>query len=119
MLPYYISQSNDYQFRTEDTASSEFTMSLQDMYQLTNITASIISASFTPYENIFSASLLIPSTSVGYEYRATLLNAGSDEPIWHGTIQVYSSQSVDKAVYETKNDQYISPQSDNQYIIMD
>jgi hypothetical protein len=94
-------------------------MSLQDMYQLTNTTASIISASFTPYENIFSASLVIPSASVGYEYRAMLLNSGSEEPIWHGTIQVFASQSVDKTIYETKNDQYISPQSDNQYIIMD
>jgi len=117
MLPYYISQSNHYQFRTEDTASSQFTMSLQDMYQLTNSTASIISASFTPYENIFSASLVIPSASVGYEYRAVLYTGTTS--IWHGTIQVFASQSVDKAVYETKNDQYISPQSDNQYIIMD
>lgn len=119
MLPYYISQSNNYAFRTQNTSSTEFTMSLQDMYQLDNITASISGATFTAYENIFSASIVIPSASVGGEYRATLLNLGSDEPIWHGTFQVYASQSVDKAVYQTKNDQYISHNSDNDYIIMD
>lgn len=119
MLPYYISQSNDYAFRTQDTASAEFTMSLQDMYQLNNLTASISGATFTPYENIFSASIIIPSASVGYEYRAQLFSSGSTDAIWHGTFQVYASQSIDKAIYETKNDGYISHNSDNEYIILD
>jgi hypothetical protein len=37
MLAYYISQSNAYTFRTEPTASNQFTMSLQDMYTLQNL----------------------------------------------------------------------------------
>jgi hypothetical protein len=62
----------------------------------------------------------ISGAIVGAEYRATLLNSGSIEPIWNGSIQVYASQStVDKAVYENQNTQYISNVSENHYIIMD
>jgi hypothetical protein len=46
------------------------------------------------------------------------LNSGSTEPIWHGSLQVYQSQSVDKAVYKTQNTQYISHESTNEFIIM-
>lgn len=115
MLSYYISQSNSYTIRTQDTSSNEFTMSLQDMYQLTNITASLISASFTPYENLFAFTASISSSIVGGEYRAKLYNSGSTEPIWHGSIQVYGSQSVDKSDYETQITQYISHESPNEY----
>ena len=120
MLSYYISQSNSYTIRTQDTSSNQFTMSLQDMYQLTNITASLISASFTPYENLFAFTASISSSIVGGEYRAKLYNSGSTEPIWHGSIQVYGSQSVDKSDYETQITQYISHESPNEnkeYII--
>jgi hypothetical protein len=65
----------------------------------------------------FTAS--ISGAIVGGEYRATLLNSGSIEPIWHGSIQVYASQSIDKAVYENQNTQYVSHESENRYIIME
>lgn len=115
MLSYYVSQSNSYTIRTQDTSSNEFTMSLQDMYQLTNITASLISASFTPYENLFAFTASITSSIIGGEYRAKLYNSGSTEPIWHGTIQVYMSQSVAKSDYETQITQYVSHESLNEY----
>lgn len=118
MIAYFISQSNQYTFRTLPTASSEFTMSLQDMTTLDNFTGSISGLSYLPYESYVSFSLNISNTLVGEEYRAELLNSGSSEPIWHGTIQVYQSQSVDKAVYENQNTQYISNVTENKYIIM-
>jgi hypothetical protein len=61
----------------------------------------------------------ISGVNVGDEYRATLINSGSLTPLWNGSIQVYASQSTDKSVYENKNTQFISHQSENRYIIMD
>ncbi len=119
MLSYFISQSNNYVFRTQPTASSEFTMSLTDMTTLETFTGSITSMSFEGYESYVSFSLSISGAIVGEEYRATLLNSGSAEPLWNGSIQVYASQSLDKSVYENKNNQYISHVSENRYIIMD
>lgn len=124
MLAYYISQSNEYTFRTEPTASgasNEFTMSLQDMTTQYNFTASLSGLTYQSYESFVSFSLDISGAIVGSEYRATLHNGtttGSID-IWHGSIQVYASQSTDKAVYENQNTQYISHISENRYIIMD
>lgn len=122
MLAYYISQSNEYTFRTEPTASNSFTMSLQDMTTQYNFTASISGLTYQPYESFVSFSINnISGAIVGEEYRAVLYNgiASGSVDIWHGTIQVYASQSTDKAVYENQNTQYISHQSENLYIIMD
>lgn len=122
MLAYYISQSNEYTFRTQPTASNSFTMSLQDMTTQYNLTASISGLTYQPYESFVSFSINnISGAIVGEEYRAVLYNgteSGSID-IWHGSIQVYASQSTDKAVYENQNTQYISHQSENLYIIMD
>jgi hypothetical protein len=84
-----------------------------------NFTASISGLTYEPYESYVSFSMNISGAIVGEEYRATLLNSGSIEPIWNGSIQVYASQSINKAVYENKNTQYISNVSENHYIIMD
>ncbi len=119
MLAYYISQSNEYTFRTQPTSSNSFTLSLQDMYELNNITASLSGITFEGYESYIGFTASISGAIVGGEYRATLLNSGSIEPIWNGTIQIYASQSIDKSVYENQNTQYISHESENRYIIME
>lgn len=119
MLAYYISQSNQYTFRTEPTASNQFTMSLQDMYGLNNLTASMSGITYNGYESMIAFTASISGAIVGSEYRATLINSGSSEVIWNGSIQVYASQSIDKSVYENQNKQYISHISENRYIIMD
>ena len=119
MLAYYISQSNEYTFRTQPTSSNSFTLSLQDMYELNNITASLSGITFSGYESYIGFTASISGAIVGGEYRATLLNSGSTEPIWNGSIQVYASQSIDKSVYENQNTQYVSHESENRYIIME
>ena len=118
MLSYYISQSNEYTFRTQPTSSNSFTLRLQDMYELNNITASLSGLTYSPYESYIGFTASISGAIVGSEYRATLLNSGSTEPIWNGSIQVYASQSIDKSVYENQNTQYVSHESENRYIIM-
>lgn len=121
MLGYHVSQSNEYTFRVQPTASAEFTMSLQDMTTLRNFTASMSGITYEPYESYISCSIFISGTIVGEEYRATLLNSGSLEPIWHGSFQTFMSSSTpnDKADYENQNTQYKSHVSENRYVIMD
>ena len=117
MLAYYISQSNAYTFRTEPTASNQFTMSLQDMYTLQNLTMSMTSMSYEPYESYIQFTGSISSSIVASEYRATLYN--SSTPIWHGSIQVYRSQSTDdKSVYENQIPPVTSHASENRYTIL-
>jgi hypothetical protein len=118
MLSYYLNNTNSYTIRTEDTASNQFTMSLQDMITQTNSTASLASASFTSYENLLAFTASISGAYTGQEFRVKVFNGGLSEPIWYGSLQVYQSQSVDKAVYNTQNTQYISNQSTNEFIIM-
>jgi hypothetical protein len=117
MLTYFISQSNGFTIRTEDTgsATNSFTMSLTDMMGLNTTSASLSSVSFTSYENILSFTASINDVVVGDEFRSTIFNGSNI--IWNGSLQVFASQSEDKAVYENKNTQYISHTSENQYII--
>jgi len=120
MLAYYISQSNSYTIRTELTGSNQFTMSLQDMMGLNTLTASLSEVSYSAYESILAFTASISSASVGGEYRATLFNQSGSASIeiWHGSVQVYASQSIDKSVYENQIPPVISHTSENKYIIM-
>jgi hypothetical protein len=57
---------------------------------------------------------------VGDEYRAYISDGTGS--IWHGSLQVYTSQSIDKPNYINQipaDEQYISNVTDNQYIILD
>lgn len=117
MLTYFISGSNGYTIRTEPTASNGFTMSLQDMTTQYNFTASLVSTSFDGYESLLSFTASISGAIEGSEYRATITN--NDSEIWHGSIQVFQSQSVEKPVYVNQNDDYTSyTGSSNEYIIL-
>ena len=118
MLSYYLNNTNSYTIRTENTSSNQFTMSLQDMITQTNSTASLSGTSFTSYENLLAFTASISGAYTGQEFRIQIFNSGSTEPIWFGSLQVYQSQSVEKAVYKTQNTQYISNESTNEYIII-
>jgi len=115
MLTYYTNTVNSYTIRTENTSSNQYTMSLQDMFQLNNITASLSSASFTAYENLLAFTMSISGAVVGGEYRAELRSSGSSEPIWHGSVQIFSSSVALKSQYENKIQQFVSYESANEY----
>jgi hypothetical protein len=117
MLAYYISGSNGFTIRTQPTGSSSLTLQLQNMYTLVNTSSSISGSSYNAYESMLSFTASIVSASVGDEYRVSI-NSGTAS-IWHGSIQVYASQSIDKPVYKTQNDGYVSHITENKYIIMD
>ena len=126
MLAYYISQSNEYTFRTQPTGSTEFTMSLQDMFTLQNLTMSMASMSYNPYESFVAFTGSISGSYVAGEYRATLYNSGAvnitsnatGNAIWQGSIQVYKSSSAEKSEYENQIPPVTSHASENRYIIL-
>jgi len=120
MLGYHISQSNSYTIRTSPTASTEFTMSLQNMYELVNTTASLSGITYEPFESLLSFTASISGAIISSEWRATLYNSGSSDAIWHGTFQAFASASlsIPNSDYENLNKQYISNPSENKYIIM-
>jgi hypothetical protein len=92
-------------------------MSLQDMMSQVNTTASLSNITYNGYESLLAFTASINTNVIANEYRATLYNSGSSTPIWNGSIQVYASQSIDKANYVTQNDGYVSNVSTNEFII--
>jgi hypothetical protein len=120
MLTYIQSANNGYTIRTSPTASNDFTLALQDMTTQMNSTASLSGITYNGYESLLSFTASINNTNIAQEFRATLLNGTTE--IWHGSVQVYMSQSnapQHKSIYQQQNDQYISNVSTNEYIIMD
>jgi hypothetical protein len=120
MLSYIISGSNAFTIRTAPTGSSNLTLHLQDMMTLRNQSSSISPYTFNSYESMLSFTASIASASVGAEYRAYISDGTSS--LWHGSIQVYTSQSVDKSGYKNQiplEDIFISRLSTNEYIILD
>jgi len=124
MLAYYISGSNNYSIRVEPTGSSNLVLQLQDMYTLVN-TSSSISASGRPYtynayEGILNWTASISQSIVGEQYRAYITDGTSS--IWHGSISVFASQSINKPAYVSQlgvEEVYKSNVTDNEYIIID
>ena len=119
MLAYYISGSNTFTIRTAPTSSTDLTLHLQDMLTLKNTSSSISPYTYNAYESMlsFTASL---TASIGAEYRAYITSGTSS--IWNGSIQVYSSQSIDKPNYTNQiplEQIYVSNLTDNEYIILD
>ncbi len=117
MLTYFISGSNGYTLRTNQTTGSAFTLSLQDMTRLTNTTASLSNISYNKCESMLSFTASISGAIVGEEYRATLTSGNNT--LWNGSIQAYMSQSITKPEYNTQNDEFISHPSSNEYVIID
>lgn len=122
MLTYILSGSNTYTIRTKPTGSStDFTMSLQNMTTQENSTASLSNTTFQPYESILAFTASLSDTFTGEEYRATIYNGTTS--IWHGSIQVFASQSwkdEGKSNYQNQiplNDKFVSNVSENKYII--
>lgn len=124
MLAYYISGSNYYTFRTEPTGSSQLVLQLQDMLTLVNTSASISSSTrpytYDAYESKLNWTASLVSASIGDQYRVYITDGTSS--IWHGSISVYASQSVDKPESISQlgvEEIYKSNLTENEYIIMD
>ena len=120
MLAYYISGSNLFTFRTAPTGSSNLTLNLQNMFTLVNTTSSISTYTYDAQESILEFTASILSASIGDEYRVSISDGTGS--IFHGSIQVYTSQSINKPSYTNQiplENIYISNVTDNEYIILD
>lgn len=124
MLTYYSSSYNVFTFRVQPTGSSNLTMHLQNMETLVNTSASISNYTYDPYESklAFTGSQIptLVSASVGEQYRCYISDTTCS--IWHGSISVFTSQSVNKPTYVNQiplEDVYISNVTDNEYIILE
>lgn len=124
MLTYYSSSNNVWTFTVQPTGSSNLTLHLQDMYTLVNTSASLSNYSYNPYQSTLSfTGSQVPtlvSASVGSQYRAYISDTTCS--IWHGSINVFTTQPVNKASYVNQiplEDVYVSNVTDNEYIILD
>jgi hypothetical protein len=133
MLTYYdFPGYNGYQFRVAPISdqATYLKIELQNMYTLANNSILLNPGqwSYDKYESIVSMSFQLTNTDTpqpGAEYRMSLvpyiLNCGYIDPVWHGTLQVYTSQSVVKQNYTNQiplDDTYVSNVSENKYVIL-
>lgn len=124
MLTYYSSSNNVWTFTVQPTGSSNLTLHLQDMYTLVNTSASLSNYAYNPYQSTLSfTGSQVPtlvSASVGSQYRAYISDTTCS--IWHGSINVFTTQAVNKSSYVNQiplEDVYVSNVTDNEYIILD
>jgi hypothetical protein len=76
------------------------------------------SYSFNPYENIFTFSQSLEgSVETGQEFLVEISGSNSGS-IYYGSMQVFSSQSIDKPNYTTQNDKFVSNVTNNEYIVI-
>lgn len=119
MITYYISGSNIISVRTKDTGSSDLTLYIQDMYELTNATSSIQNYDYNNDQNLLTFTASLEDPNEGDNFRAFIKDSCGNE-LWYGSIQVFKSQSIDKPNYKNQaNDEYKSNVSTNEYIILD
>jgi len=126
MLSYYISQSNEFVVRTQDTASlgpgsgsENMSLVLEDMLTLSSSYYDLSgSFTFNPYENILTFSQSLEGdVRTGQEFRVHLSGSLSGS-VYSGTMQVFASQSINKPVYTTQNEEFVSNTTDNDYIVL-
>lgn len=120
MISYYLSGSNIIDIRTQNKCSGSLIWKLQNMSTLQNQSASLSGYDYQKYESLLSFTASITSASLGDQYRAELINNGTT--IWHGSVQVFLSESQNKYDYVNQiplDGEYISNLSSNEYIILD
>jgi hypothetical protein len=122
MQTYFTSGSNVFTIRTKPTTGNSLTMSLQDMTTQVNSTASLSGITYDSYESLLSFTTSIDNTNTAQEFRATLIDGTTE--IWHGSIQVYASQSYEnnsKSNYRNQipvDNRIVSNTSTNEYVIL-
>tara|TARA_R110000868_G_scaffold365584_2_gene628468 strand:+ start:98 stop:499 length:402 start_codon:yes stop_codon:yes gene_type:complete len=132
MLTYYNGRYNGYQFRVAPIPANATYLKceLQDMYLLEDNSFLMNPGqwSYDSYESIVSMSFQLTNAYTpqpGSEYRMSLVpyvsGSGYLEPVWHGTLQIFTSQSVNKANYTNQiplDDKFVSNVSENKYVIL-
>jgi hypothetical protein len=94
------------------------------MYSYENYSASLSQDagqfSYDEYNSILTFTASVPTEVAGTQYRADILS--DNNLVWNGTIEVFTSQSLNKASYTNQiplEDMYVSKDSNNQFIILE
>lgn len=137
MLTYFLPDYNNYKIRTKQLPSGSNYMRVDVQNMLTNDSYSFLANpgqwSYDQCESIVDISFNLDialNVNVGDEYRIFLTPAITSsttpftylDPVWHGSLQVFASQSVDKPAYINQiplDDQRISRDSTNEFIYWD
>lgn len=136
MLTYFLPDYNNYKIRTQQLPANTAYMRVDVQNMLTNEDYSFLANpgqwSYNECESIvdISFNLNIPlNVNVGDEYRMFLTPGITSStqpftygnPVWHGSLQVFASQSVDKPSYvnQIPLEGRISMDSDNTFIYWD
>ena len=136
MLSYTIGGYNTFKLRTAQIppSASLLLMSLQDMQTLKNTSFFVMDKSGSTWnyddcESIATITFNLSVNTVGFttgsEYRISLTpyisGSGYTDPVYHGSLQAFVSQSIDKANYENQiplDGNEKSHVSTNEYVIM-
>jgi hypothetical protein len=127
MQTYYISGSNGFSIRVKsvEPISGSYpigSLQLQNMLTLVNSTASLSNVSYEPYESLLSFTASIGGATTAGEYRATLYDSTNTDTLWHGSFQIYASQSLSpKSDYRNQipvDANIVSNVSTNEYVIL-
>jgi hypothetical protein len=95
------------------------TLVLQDMMTYSSSYYDLSgSYTFNPYENILTFSQSLEGTVRDAQEFIVHLSGSVSGSIYNGTMQVFASQSIDKVVYTTQNEEFISNTTDNDYIVI-
>lgn len=134
MLTYFLPGYNSYQIRTKQLPSGSNFLRVDIQNMLTNDSYSFLNSpgqwSYNECESIVSVSFnlsIASNAKVGDEYRMYLTPAITSsttpftylDPVWHGSLQVFASQSVDKPSYVNQipvDEEFKSRQSDNEFV---
>jgi len=136
MLTYFLPDYNNYKIRTQQLPANTAYMRVDVQNMLTNEDYSFLANpgqwSYNECESIvdISFNLDIPlNVNVGDEYRIFFTPGITSstqpftygDPVWHGSLQVFASQSVDKPSYvnQIPLEGRISMDSDNTFIYWD
>jgi hypothetical protein len=137
MLTYFLPDFNNYKLRTKQIPSGSNFLRVDVQNMLTNTDFSFLfnpgQWSYNECESIvdISFNLDIPlNVNPGDQYRMFLTPAISSsttpftysEPVWHGSLQVFHSQSVDKPAYVNQipdSETFISRESGNGFVYWD
>jgi hypothetical protein len=122
MIGYYISASNINTIRIDQacTNAAGLIWETENLYTFQKVTSSLGNYSYDKYQSLLTFTASLTSPLVGDEYRARIYDSSS--VYWHGSVQVFTSQSVDKSEPNNQiplEDIYISHETENQYIILE
>jgi len=137
MLTYFLPGSNNYKIRTAQIPSGSNFLRVDLQNMLTNDSYSILNSgsqwSYDQCESIVNISFNLNTligVNVADEYRISLIPGISSsavaltyqDPVFHGSLQVFASQSISKPEYINQipvEDEFVSNASTNTFVYWD